>query len=204
MKWWQSTTMNRLITASIRVRLWWRAPHISTKTSWGNWSTEMLDWHVFFLSDMHLIRYIRFNRADASIKVNSMDWNPSGSHLMVGSDDSVVRIFNMNGDAFDIPSKKHGCDVVRFCNNTNTAIFASRYEAKIGAEFHKIRHLDIEHKTFLHYYAGHERQVWTSAVFKTQRGVYNFTLTPAIPSTPLTLSLRPGQPQPMRSHFREP
>ena len=46
MKWWQSTTMNRLITASIRVRLWWRAPHIWTKTSWGNWSTDPLDWHM--------------------------------------------------------------------------------------------------------------------------------------------------------------
>lgn len=79
---------------------------------------------------------------------------------MVGSDDSVVRIFNLNGDANDVPSKKHGCESVRYSNDGKTAIFASKYESKMGAEYHKVRHLDIDRKTFIHYYAGHERQVF--------------------------------------------
>ena len=79
---------------------------------------------------------------------------------MVGSDDSVVRIFDVNGEEVStIPSKKHGCDAVRFYGNSDTAIFASKYETNIGTDFHKIRHLDIPKKTFLHYYSGHERQV---------------------------------------------
>ena len=80
---------------------------------------------------------------------------------MVGSDDSVVRIFDSNGDEVSvIPSKKHGCDVVHFSPDNNTAIFASKYESNIGSDYHKIRHLDINHKNFIHYYCGHERQVF--------------------------------------------
>ncbi|CAG2165246.1 unnamed protein product [Oppiella nova] len=112
------------------------------------------------LSDMHQFRYIRFQGNDTSYKVNSMDWNSSGTHLIASSDDSVVRIFDMNGVEVNlIPSKKHGSDCIQWLNDTNTAVFASKYETQIGSDVHKIRHLDVERKTFMHYYCGHERQV---------------------------------------------
>ncbi|XP_054160462.1 WD repeat-containing protein 82-like [Oppia nitens] len=148
------------------------------------------------LTDFHQIRYTRFQKNDdSSYKVNSMDWNQSGTHLMVSSDDSIVRIFNLNGDEVGvIPSKKHGSDHIHWMNDTNTCVFASRYETQIGADVHKIRHLDINSKTFLHYYCGHERQVTGISINKN----YNCFLSSSLDNTirlwdsRLNANIKPG------------
>ncbi|CAG2114472.1 unnamed protein product, partial [Medioppia subpectinata] len=112
------------------------------------------------IGDLCQSRYIRFHGSDNSFKVNSMDWRPSGDHLIAASDDSIVRIFDTNGvQKSAIPSKKHGSACIQWVNDTNTAVFASKHDDhKQGSDIHKIRHLDIERTTFIHYYAGHERQ----------------------------------------------
>jgi WD40 repeat protein len=104
---------------------------------------------------------MRWHQNDSSFKINSIDWNSMGDHLIVSSDDKTMRIFDILGQELCcIPSKKHGCDLVQFMTDGNTAIFASKYDSNIGSDFHKIRHLDLHRKQFIHYYCGHENQVY--------------------------------------------
>lgn len=113
------------------------------------------------LNCLHQNRYMRWHKNDVCFKVNSIDWNSFGDHLIVSSDDKTVRIFNTNGEEVSvIPSLKHGCDGVVFTTDGNTAIFGSKSDSLMnGSQVHKIRHLDIHRKQFIHYYCGHEKQV---------------------------------------------
>lgn len=90
-----------------------------------------------------------------------MDWQPNGERLLVSSDDKTIRVFDCFGNEMSmIPSRKHGCDLAQFMADGHTAIHASKYEAiRDGKELHKIRHLDLNKKSFIHYYCGHEKEV---------------------------------------------
>lgn len=93
---------------------------------------------------------------DNTDAINSMDFSEDGDFLITSGDDQQLVLYDCNKGTKvrSMPSKKYGCDLVRFTHERNSVIYASKSEWD-----HGIRQLALDSFEYKRAFKGHRKPV---------------------------------------------
>ncbi|CAF5170896.1 unnamed protein product, partial [Rotaria magnacalcarata] len=97
-------------------------------------------------------------------RINACDFNKNGDLLISSSDDDSIVVYDCEAGLpkRPIPSKKYGCDMIRFTRSGEQALHCSmKVDGKIGDS---IRYLSLSDSKYIRYYTGHTKKVRSLAV----------------------------------------
>ncbi|CAF0724732.1 unnamed protein product [Didymodactylos carnosus] len=103
------------------------------------------------IKSFRMIKVFREN----SDRINSLDFNRSGELLISSSDDETIVVYDCDSGLpkRPIPSKKYGCDMIRFTRSGDQALHCS---LKVDDS---IRYLSLSDSKYIRYYQGHTKKV---------------------------------------------
>ena len=112
------------------------------------------------------IKELSFDRKfrDCRKNINSMDFSKNGDKLVTGSDGDNITIYDCESleKIYTTGSKKYGVTHTKFTRNVENLIYGSN---KVNDN---IRYLNIEKKSYIRYFIGHEAEVTSISMSPVQ------------------------------------